>query len=196
MSDLISDDYRKQLQELHTKDRNWGNGPAQSIYEVCDFIKKYHIFYNTMLDYGCGKGALVRLLMPTVKMSGYDPGMPEYSAMPKMHNFTVCCDVLEHIEEDKLPGVLSHIAEVTNHQVFFNIDVTPSKTILPDGRNAHINLKTREEWINVLSKYFQMETASRGICTIRYIGTSLVNMERRKKAREAAQAKDPHKTWR
>lgn len=173
MNDLISQEYKEILEEMHESSNKWGGGPARCIIDISEFIKTYHIFYKRVLDYGCGKGKLKNVLSSLVQVTGYDPAVPEFSELPEVHDYTICVDVMEHVEKDCVDAVLEHIASVTRYKVFFVIDVEKAEFILPDGRNAHITRKTREEWITLLGKHFRLETASRGFSTLRYVGTSL-----------------------
>jgi len=169
---LLSDFYLEQLETLHEEDKEWGNGPAGSIFSICEFVVKHNCFRGTSLDYGSGKGMLGRIIGRNLNMTNYDPAVPEFSALPKPHDYVFCIDVLEHVEEEFLDTLLDHISYLSLKRVFFVISTTPSKTILPDGRNAHINLKTNLQWMNRLGKYFEMESAEKGFNILRYTGIS------------------------
>lgn len=185
MSKLISDDYLSQLMTMHSDDPVWGNGPAGELYTVCQFVEENRIFGKAVLDYGCGKGALLRILGPTLKITGYDPAVSKFSKLPTPQQYTICVDVMEHIEEDKLDNVLQHIAEMTHMRVLFIIAVTDSTKLLPNGKNSHINIKTREEWITVLAKHFDLVKAVKGFTSLRYVGESKYWQSRRKSIQKA-----------
>jgi hypothetical protein len=54
--------------------------------------------------------------------------------------------VLEHIEREDLQSVIAHCQQLGTHNIHI-IDMTPAKKQLPDGRNAHVSLLNRWEWI-------------------------------------------------
>ena len=169
---LISDEYQKTIRDLHMNDDDWGGNTSAYIFLVCAFIDKHRLYGKELLDYGCGKGTLRRTLGHHLNITNYDPAIPEFSKLPKVHKHTVCIDVLEHVEEEMLDSVLEHLAKSTRKSAYIVIDVVPALTTLPDGRNAHITLKTREEWIQVLSKYFDFIEIKTGLKSIRYEGES------------------------
>lgn len=128
---------------------------------------------RTLLDYGSGKGALHKqaaLTLPGGKRIGpvrdywgisnvtlYDPGVPEYSALPSgRFDGVISTDVLEHIPEEDIPWVLKEMFGYANRFVFANIASYPAKKVLPNGWNAHICLKPPSWWRG------QIEAAAQG----------------------------------
>lgn len=140
--DLISDAYREQITKLHSH-RKWGADGKKHV----DVVAAYAIELDakTILDYGCGENKLAEAMNP-VRVSGYDPGIPERAGMPKPCDLVVCTDVLEHVEPEHLTAVLDHIFRLTGKGAYFVISTRPANAILPDGRNAHICLMSRSEW--------------------------------------------------
>lgn len=152
--DLISDGYREQIQKLHQA-RTWGADGKKHVPAVTRFA--IDLDAKTILDYGCGENKLAEGMAP-IRVSGYDPGIPERAGMPKPCDFVVCTDVLEHIEPEKLDGVLDHIWRLTGKGAYFVISTKPANAILPDGRNAHICLLSREAWLaKITSAGFKVE---------------------------------------
>lgn len=102
---------------------------------------------NTILDYGCGKGTLVRTLTDAkIAATGYDPALPRFAAMPGPADLVACVDVLEHIEPECIDAVLDHFEALTRKILFVAISLTPAKRKLSDGRNTHILLRDPEWW--------------------------------------------------
>lgn len=102
---------------------------------------------KSVLDYGCGKGTLVRTLSDAgITVAGYDPALPKFAAMPRPADLVACVDVLEHIEPECLDSVLDHFAALTKKILFVAISMTPAKRKLSDGRNSHILLERPEFW--------------------------------------------------
>ena len=84
-SRLISDDYRKQQEQMH---RNSDYGVASQFYApiVAQAMNRFGV--QEVLDYGAGKGRLGQTLMRdrmvkhAFRLQHYDPAVPEWSAEP------------------------------------------------------------------------------------------------------------------
>lgn len=157
MSSLISDEYLKQLELLRSEQYKprWGNGGQRHAALVRQLAGEYGV--KTLLDYGCGLGMLMAELKKQgfrEQMTGYDPGIPERSALPEPADMVVSTDVLEHIEPDLLDNVLKHIRELTLKVAYLHIHTGPANTKLPDGRNAHLIQKPSQWWQDKLREYF------------------------------------------
>lgn len=144
--DLTSPAYRDQLTQLH-KRRRWGADGGKHTEIVKELIQEFKP--ATILDYGCGENQLAESLKP-IRVSGYDPGIPERAKMPKPCDLVVCTDVLEHVEPDKLDAVLDHLYRITGRVGYFVISTKEANAVLPDGRNAHLSLHHPEMWIRML----------------------------------------------
>lgn len=152
---LISDKYKKDQEVLHVKEPVWGNGPRKRIADIFKFINDYNI--NEFLDYGCGKGKLSTIMPGDVKAVNYDPCVPAFAKDPKQCEYTICVDVMEHIEYEFLDNVLVHLKEKTKQKAFVCIATGPSKTILPDGRNAHLIQENFVWWYQKFIEFFTVE---------------------------------------
>ena len=115
--------------------------------------------WQTLLDYGCGKGGTADWLhslirKPPLTIDRYDPGHDLYRNTPlrKSYDLVYSCDVLEHIERDELDTVIEHTQKLARHNIHI-IDMTPAKKQLPDGRNAHITLLDKWEWIELFEQH-------------------------------------------
>lgn len=124
----------------------------------------------TVLDYGCGLAthwhkqiwvngtkSLVNLMGD--KLQGfyrYDPAYDLYSKQPtSTFDFIICADVLEHIPEEYLEEFFFNINNYTKKDsiIFYSISTTPSNNKFIDGENMHVNLKSVDDWFQVLKKY-------------------------------------------
>lgn len=126
--------------------------------KIAPLVKKHAA--RTMLDYGCGKGYqyLGRRIheqwggiLPTC----YDPGVRQLNAKPEgTFDGVMCCDVLEHIEERDVDGILADIFGYADKFVFLSIACVPAKVraLLPDGRNVHVTVKPPEWWLEKIAK--------------------------------------------
>lgn len=162
-SDLASDNYRKQLQEKHSTIA-WGGHGHSHAPEVLAFLKR--IGGRSVLDYGCGRATLAKAL-PGVKTFEYDPGIVGKDHMPKVADLIVCTDVLEHIEPERLDGVMRHIFLLANRGAYFVISTRPAREVLPDGRNAHLIIQPPEWWIDQLRRHGWINIRSeqrKGLC--------------------------------
>jgi hypothetical protein len=140
--DLTSTGYREQLNQLH-KQRTWGADGAKHTKAVQEIIVEFSP--ATILDYGCGANRLAESLAP-IRVSGYDPGIPDRAKMPKPCDLVVCTDVLEHVEPEKLDAVLDHLYRITGRVGYFVISTKPANAVLPNGRNAHLSIHPADWW--------------------------------------------------
>jgi hypothetical protein len=105
---------------------------------------------ESILDFGCGKGRLVQSLTdeyPDKKIAGYDPANTEfdYSLDNIFVDLLMSTDVLEHIEPELLDETLLYLSTKSKY-IYHLIALSPAKKILPDGRNAHLILESKEWW--------------------------------------------------
>lgn len=110
---------------------------------------------KTLLDYGCGAGDqyLVECyhvfwdIMPTM----YDPAVPGFSKRPRgQFDGVICTDVLEHVPEDELDGVIADLAGYSRVWCFMSVCCRKSHKSLPDGRNCHVTIKEPFWWMERL----------------------------------------------
>lgn len=145
---LISGEYKALNEQCHRENRGWGKGGTRWLSHIVVEMKRLSCV--TVLDYGCGKGALVRDLAGQGFMSeGYDPAVPEYRIrIDSRRDYVVCTDVLEHIEYDCIDAVLADIADTAVDGAFLVISLRKAQKILPDGRNAHLIVENEDWWEN------------------------------------------------
>lgn len=175
MSELITPEYKGLLKRKHEA-KPWGGGGASWIPEVVRLMIRFDMravdLINTrpernptILDYGAGRSTFYRTmqwLMPHVSVSEYDPGVqwldywPPVGFDPKdRYDLVLCTDVMEHVEEQFVHDTLQRIRDVTRHAVLFNIALTPSKSVLPNGANAHLTVKPAHWWEKKLALVFR-----------------------------------------
>lgn len=151
---LISEGYLKLQEKFHKESPDYGIS-GQNYAEFVQAIAA-SLGIETLLDYGAGKGTL-REKLPMFRVHEYDPAIPEKSEEPKPHDFVVCTDVMEHIEPDKVDAVLDHIKSLARKVVFFQIATRPARKTMPDGRNAHINVRPKEYWLEKLMERWSLD---------------------------------------
>ncbi len=148
MNSLISGEYLEQLTKLHGS-QVWGASGYSHAATVAEY--RHQIGAATVLDYGCGRGTLKPALLLDSKIHPewifeYDPAIEGKNALPNPADLLVANDVLEHIEPECLGTTLDYIRLLARLGAYFTIALTPSKVSLPDGRNAHLIIKSREWW--------------------------------------------------
>jgi hypothetical protein len=156
MQQTITPEYMELNAELHRNFERYGSNSARHLDRVLDLMSRTRC--QTVLDYGCGKGSLVdSLKMRKVKVQGYDPAVPEYSATPEPADLVVCTDVLEHIEPECLPAVLADLDRLMGRAGFLLIALRYDSTkTLPDGSNPHKLVMPLDWWVAKLRKFFGM----------------------------------------
>ncbi len=148
----ISDDYAKLNRDLHESNESYGAFSWRHSEKVLALREETESV--TVLDYGCGKGALRRVLGNPEWMREYDPAIPGKDARPEIADLVVCTDVLEHIEPDLLDNVLTHIVRCTARAAFLLIATRPASKTLADGSNAHKIIENAAWWREKLEKHF------------------------------------------
>ena len=150
---LITESYRELNARLHKHSDKFGMGGAKWAMRAVSMCRHYGC--KTILDYGCGKGALKKSLMAW-DVQEYDPAIPgKNHAAPA--DLVVCTDVLEHIEPELLDSVLAHMVSMTDKRLLFCISTKLAKThLLPDGRNPHLSHHDATWWKDKLGKYFRV----------------------------------------
>lgn len=149
---LISESYRFLNRQLH-EEGSYGRKGDKWADRVKELIVEFQP--STILDYGCGQGALARAL--DVEVQEYDPAILGKNTLPAPADLVVCTDVLEHVEPECVEDVLDHLQSVTRVALFAVISTRPAKKILADGRNAHLLVKDWEWWQYRLSERFELQ---------------------------------------
>lgn len=158
LDELASLKYRHELQKLHEK-QVWGQRGDRHAGDVFALISRVHtmkgpdveLAKTTVLDYGCGRGALKEALKPH-RVQEYDPGIRGKDILPKPCDLVVSTDVMEHVEPKQLARVIDHIFRLTGYMAYIVIATRPANTILPSGRNAHLIIQDADWWTSALSR--------------------------------------------
>lgn len=150
---MYTEAYRELNAECHEQNRGWGRGGLKFLDKVLSATE----IEDTVLDYGCGKGELVRALNEHGRRAtGYDPAVPEFREYDvKVYDFVACTDVLEHVEPKYVGSVVYDLYNVTGHKgAFLVISTVPAVKTLPDGSNAHRSVQDADWWFDVLKARF------------------------------------------
>lgn len=154
--ELISAEMRDLNAKLHQQVPQYGVGGGKHAASVIKLVEsqKGNVPHGlpSVLDYGCGKGALARdLPFPIFE---YDPAIPGKDANPRPADIVVCTDVLEHIEPDKLLWVLDDIKRCMKLIGYFVVHTQAAKKTYADGRNTHLIQRPVEWWNKKLKRFF------------------------------------------
>ena len=145
---LITDEYRKQQEELH-KNPNYGEASVAYAPLVAEIVGQFGI--EQMVDSGAGMGRLAvarqEHLVSRLGVCNYDPAVPKWSEAPPPCEFVACVDVLEHIEPDCLDDVIDDLNRCSENLLLTTIHTGPAKKVLPDGRNAHLIQEDESWWL-------------------------------------------------
>jgi hypothetical protein len=156
LDDLASPGYRAQLAAMHAQTKGWGADGAKHEKRVRKFAEE--LGTSAILDYGCGRETLKKALGDGFKVEGFDVGIPGKDVLPKPAGLVVVTDVAEHLEPKKLDNVLNHIHRLAEKGIYFVIATRPANATLPGGKNAHLQVKPAEWWIE---RIFQLDVAER-----------------------------------
>jgi hypothetical protein len=153
---LISSEMKALNEELHQRIPQFGTAAGKhtkQIYE--EFVKHYGI--TDILDYGCGKNHFsieLQKLDKNVKVTSYDPGMPEFETKPEgTFEAVLCHDVLEHVEPELIDNVLQDIFQYGNKMFYLSIGLGPCTKKLADGRDNHLIQEPPPWWFAKLKKH-------------------------------------------
>lgn len=138
---LISEEMKALNQELHQRMSQFGTAAGKHVDEIYEeFIKPYGV--TDILDYGCGKNRFaikMATIDTNVKITSYDPGMPQFANKPEgTFEAVLCHDVLEHVEPEFIDNVLRDILQYGNKWFYLSIGLGPCKKRLADGRDNHL----------------------------------------------------------
>ena len=146
--DFISPDYIGEQMRLHAAPRGYGGRGRKWAPVVLALAEQYAA--TSILDYGCGQGSLVAELrqcdMGPIRLAEYDPAIKGKDALPSFADLVNCTDVLEHVEPNRLPTVLTHLRMLTRKVLWLVVSTTDTAKTLSDGRNAHLTIQPAEWW--------------------------------------------------
>ena len=144
LADRMSSEYLEAQRTLHAAPRGYGGKGARWAETAREIATRYGA--QSVLDYGCGQGTLAASLRSHFVTREYDPAIAGKDGPPSFADLVVCTDVLEHVEPDKLPAVLTHLRQLARRAALLVVSIRPANKILPDGRNAHLIIRPRAWW--------------------------------------------------
>jgi len=119
------------------------------------------------IDYGCGPATSYKhngISKQLADSTGseyilYDPCHNDYSEFPNVKEIPgiLSCDVLEHIPDTDTIMTLSYLFGVCRKFMYLHISNKKGARGFPDGEGdhdtTHVTLKTREEWVEIISDF-------------------------------------------
>ena len=139
--------------------------PTRSIPEALDIINQFD--FDTCVDYGCAKGFLVHALrilrrnafgedISEYAISHCHPEVKPYLSAPNdnVYDLLICKDVLEHVYEGDIPGVLQNFRRKSN-QFFFTIPLGDNDRFRIREYEVditHVTKKDEEWWISMFEQ--------------------------------------------
>lgn len=148
----------QQYREMHQNEATFaGYSILPHVGSIKKLISKHGA--QNIIDYGCGKAAAYTYKQLhkqwNVNVRLYDPYYGPYSRPPEEEGYdgVVCTDVLEHVPEEELDGVLEEIFDLADDFVFLTVCTRPAKKTLPDGRNCHLTVKDEDWWRETIGRY-------------------------------------------
>lgn len=143
-----------QYKTMHEAGKFAGLSVVQHAEQIKNLI--YETDSESVLDYGCGKGhQYSRHGIHEewgIDLRLYDPAVPGFTSAPKPADGVICCDVMEHIPEHEVRGVIKAIMGLAKKFVFFVVCTRASKKFLPDGQNCHVTIKPRDWWTDAIDR--------------------------------------------
>ena len=137
-----NDDHTQQYRLLHEKQADYGSSSIKYLPEISLLIN--YLKPKSVLDYGCGKGALLKALsleFPGIAFHAYDPSISGLEKLPvESADLVINTDVLEHVPAELVPNVLSEIANISRNAIFACHHAL-AKATLADGTNAHCTVR-------------------------------------------------------
>lgn len=140
--------------EIHSS-KHYGASATDEYLDVAAAVVR-EVKPSSILDYGCGRSDLAAhfWLDGKRKIAKYDPAIPQTKLMPEgRFDLTFCCDVMEHIPMLGVDRVFAEIRDKSS-VVLFAISTILARAKLPDGRNAHVTILTKSEWLRWIKDEF------------------------------------------
>jgi 2-polyprenyl-3-methyl-5-hydroxy-6-metoxy-1,4-benzoquinol methylase len=161
--------YTKAWQMVYNDQNTCGATHVNSFLEYFPINKQ-----STILDIGCGSGNAVRSLhrrgynahgidlvetdyikdIPFSQSSVWEFSGPDY-------DYVLCTDVLEHVPSEMLHESLQRIQKHTRLGAMFVVSTREDHAGKSIGEILHLTVQPIKWWIELLSKYFRVETVEK-----------------------------------
>lgn len=143
---MISEAYQRKITEYH-KAHLWGGAVEGKAFEIECIAKDNGC--STILDFGCGYGALKNKIGHKLEITEYDAGIEGKNKLPAgKFDMVVCCDVMEHVEPIFVDQTIDWLYYYANKIIYVSICCAPSFAKFPDGSNLHLTIQTPSWWMS------------------------------------------------
>lgn len=111
----------------------------------------------SLLDYGCGKGAMLAQLKRRGLfrfLRGYDPAVEAFEARPtQRYDIVLCLDVLDQTENDFVTALIEDVAQFTLQFALFDVISKQVATL------SHLPVRSFAEWQDLISRCMEIRAA-------------------------------------
>ena len=155
--ELISESRLKQQQHIHTSNQNYDNPSDYIANVVSDLINANH--FTSVLDYGSGKGWLMKALSVShnVDYRCYDPAVTQFERQPSPEELSVCTNVLEHVEPEKIDSVLDHLQALTQKLLMLSISHCSTMPIYQGEGSQPLISHSSHWWLPKIVERFTLD---------------------------------------
>lgn len=121
---------------------------------------------RTILDYGAGAGEAWDKPFQLHKRLGverptlYDPAFKHNTLPACQFHGVICSDVLEHVPEAAVPGLISRLFGYAERFVFASVCCRPAGKTFPDGTNLHVTVRPYGWWAE---KFEELSPSRKGV---------------------------------
>lgn len=143
----------EQYRVLHEQNERFGAGSRH--FDYVQMILNYCGF-RQVIDFGCGKGVLADQVAQSgvAECARYDPAVKGVDMLPdREFDAVINTDVLEHVPESELAGVLSTFKALSQNAVIIP-HLAKAREILPNGENAHCTIMSPEKWKALFQQHY------------------------------------------
>jgi len=155
-----------QYKILHNEKDNYGSAASSFKYyfkDILELIRSNDL--KKILDFGCGKGVLVKKLnSQNVNCIGYDPAVENFKSFPSDiddFDLVVSTDVFEHLNENCMTEEFDLIKSCNPKFLYFNIATNTAVNKLPNGINCHTIVKKHSWWEEKITTEFSNFTITK-----------------------------------
>lgn len=150
---MITDKYAALLKENHAladPAKPWGRSGAKNFGDRVVTLLNKRPQIKTVLDFGAGQLTMQKYVQDRVDglvWTNYDPGIPGIDELPTGYfDLIISSDVMEHVEPDHVGHVINWLHAHSKLFQYHLIACDPCKSVLPDGRNAHLSVHEPSWW--------------------------------------------------